>query len=156
MTALGFRAETNAINWAVVKGSTEEPILIAADSSAAPVTYDEGPALRWFHDKVRQLVETYSPQVVAIRYPETVMRASPQTSMHRRCRVEGVLMEAAQSSGVKVVAGPLATISKNLGSRAAKKYLDTNELRGLDWSKHPKNRREAILVGASVLGSEEA
>jgi hypothetical protein len=156
MIALGLRAETSAINWAVVKGSTEEPILVAADSAAAPVAYDETSALTWFRKKFTQLVEMYSPNVVAIRYPETVMRPASQTSMHRRCRVEGVLVEAAQSSGLKVVTGALATISKNLGTKAAKRYLETSELRGLDWSKQPKNRKEAILAAASALPSEES
>lgn len=159
MTSLGIRAETSAVNWAVVTGSTDEPVLVATETASAPVSYDEAGALGWFRNALAQLIETYSPEVVAIRSPETVRGPSLQTSMHRRCRVEGVIMETAQSSGLKVVVGPLATISKNLGTRAAKHYLETTELRGIDWSKHPKNRREAILAGASVLpasGVEEA
>jgi hypothetical protein len=62
-------------------------------------------------------------------------------------------METAHCCGIAVVTGPLATISKNLGTKAAKKYLETDDLRGLDWSKCPKNRREAILVAASALPS---
>ena len=75
-----------------------------------------------------------------VRYPETVLRSSQPLSMHKRCRVEGVVIEAVHSSGVRVLTGPLATISSKLGSKAAKRYLETDDLRGLDWSKHPKNR----------------
>ena len=153
-TALGFRAERSAINWAVVEGSREEPVLVAADQAVAPATYSEGAALVWFRDQVRQLIQVYSPQVVAIRYPETVIRSSAQLSMHKRCRVEGVLVEVAHSSGITVLTGALATISKNLGTKAAKHYLETEELRGLDWSGHSKNRKEAILVAASALPPE--
>jgi Holliday junction resolvasome RuvABC endonuclease subunit len=151
--ALGFRAETSAVNWAVVEGSAEVPILTAADQAAAPATYDDPAALAWFREHVRHLIATYSPQVVAIRCPETVMRAAALSSMYKRCRVEGVLMETAHSCGVAVVTGPLATISKNLGTKSAKKYLETDDLRGLNWSKYPRKCREAILVAASALPS---
>lgn len=154
-TALGLRAEVSAVNWAVVEGSREAPVLVAADQAVAPATYDEAASLGWLRAQVRSLIETYSPQVVAIRYPETVIRSSAQSSMHRRCRVEGVLVEVARSCGAQVLTGALATISKNLGAKAAKKYLETDELRGLDWSKYTKNRREAILVAASALPSSD-
>jgi hypothetical protein len=149
-TALGFRAEPSAINWAVVEGFLQAPVLVAADHAAAPATYDEPAALAWFRAQVLHLIQTYSPQLAAVRYPETFMRSTTLQS-DKRCRVEGVVIEAAGSCGIRVLTGALATISKNLGSKGAKKYLETDELRGLDWSKHPKNQREAILVAASAL-----
>ena len=126
-------------------------MLVAADHSAAPATYDELSALVWFRTQVVHLIQTYSPQLAAVRYPETFMRSAHGSSNDKRCRVEGVVIEAAQSCGIRALTGALATISKNLGSKSAKKYLETDELRGLDWSKHPKNRREAILVAAAAL-----
>ena len=66
--------------------------------------------------------------------------------------IEGVILEAANSMGLRVVTGALTSISKNLGTKAAKHYLEGNDLRGLDWSRYPaKNVREAILVAASAL-----
>jgi hypothetical protein len=92
--------------------------------------------------------------MVAVRYPETFGRQSVRGADHRRCRIEGVIIEASNSAGLVVIAGALASISKNLGTKAAKHYLESDDLRGLDWSKYPaKNTREAILVAASALGS---
>ncbi len=153
--ALGFRAEPNAINWAVVEGSCEVPVLVGADQAAAPLAFDEAAALAWFREHVRGLIETYSPTVVGIRYPETFGSHAGNASAHRRCRVEGVIAEAAASKGVTVRTGSLVTISKNLGPKAAKKYLESEEFRGVDWAKYSKNRREAILVAASALPEEE-
>jgi len=154
MTAIGFRIEPSAINWAIVEGSLEVPVLVAADKSVAPTSYDEAAALAWFRDKVRQLIQTYSPGIAAVRFPETFMRSAAQSSMYKRCRVEGTVIEAAHSCGIKVLTGALGTISKHLGTKGAKKYLEHEDLRGLDWSKYQKNCREAILVAVSALSEE--
>lgn len=150
--AIGFRAEPSAVNWAVVEGTKENPVLIAADRSESPVAYSEPESLAWFRSRAQQLVQTYSPKLAAVRYPETVRRSS-SASMDRRSRVEGVLIDAMQAAGIATSTGALATISKNLGSNQAKKYLVTDELRGLNWSSHSKNEREAIMVAASILPS---
>jgi len=71
--------------------------------------------------------------------------------MYERCRVEGVVIESLSSRGIELVIGPLATVSSGLGTKAAKQYLQRDDLRGLDWRKHRGNRREAILIAVSVL-----
>lgn len=153
MRSLGFRAEADAFNWAVVEGHVGAPVLIGAEKAAAPSSYSESAVLSWCRDRVLFLFEQFAPDVVAVRYAETVRRASSQDSARKRCRVEGVLLEAANSASLRVVTGALVTISKHLGTRSAKAYLDDDNLRGLDWSKFSKNAREAILVAASALGS---
>jgi hypothetical protein len=152
MRAIGFRAEPSAVNWAVVEGTKENPVLIAADKSEAPVAYTEPESLAWFRSRAQQLIQTYSPKSAGVRYPETMKRSSI-ASMDKRCRVEGILIDAMQAAGIVTSTGVLATISKNLGSSHAKKYLDTDELRGLNWASHSKNEREAIMVAASILPS---
>jgi hypothetical protein len=152
MIAIGFRAEPSVVNWAVVQGSSAEPVLLGADKLTAPASFDEGAALTWFRDRTQYLVQTYSPNIAAVRSPETFMpRNVKLSSLYQRCRLEGVVIEALHSSGIHVLTGALATISKNIGSKGAKHYLETPDLRGLDWSKYDTNRREAILVAASAL-----
>ena len=62
------------------------------------------------------------------------------------------MLEAAHSRSKRVVVGALTTISSSLGTKSAKKYLNDDDLRGLDWSRYrQKNLREAILVAAAAL-----
>lgn len=152
MKAIGFRAEPAAVNWAVVEGSKEQPILLGSGKETAPTTFDEVAALKWFRDRIQYIVKTYSPSVAAVRYPETFQPRVKLVPLGQRCRVEGVLIEAVRSCGInEILTGPLATISKNLGSKTAKHYLEGDELRGLDWSKLRDYEKEAILVAASAL-----
>jgi Holliday junction resolvasome RuvABC endonuclease subunit len=151
MPTIGFRAEPSALNWAIVEGTQKSPALIAADTLKAPISFDDAASLAWFHDQTLHLFNQYSPTAAAIRYPEMMPERSNQASANKRCRVEGVVMEAVQSKGISVSTGALGTISKNLGTKGAKRYLGQNEWRGLNWAEYSKNRREAILVAVSVL-----
>jgi hypothetical protein len=151
MKAIGFRAEPSALNWAVVQGCKNEPILLGYGKEEPSATFDEPAALKWFRDKVQNIVQSYLPDIAAIRFPETFQPHVKHVLLGQRCRVEGVVIEVVCSSGIKILTGPLASIAKNLGSKTAKHYLASDELRGLDWSKHKPNGREAILVAASAL-----
>jgi hypothetical protein len=152
--AIGFRVEPSLINWAIVEGTPEAPILaVPVAKLSAPATYGEPEALTFYRERVLLLIKEHRPTIAAIRYAETFGRNSVREVDYKRCRIEGVIEEAANSEGLIVVTGALASISKNLGTKAAKHYLEGNDLRGLDWSKYPaKNAREAILVAASALG----
>lgn len=151
---LGFRAEPGSINWAIVEGETDLPVLILADSSAAPTLYEEAEALGWFRVQVHRLIDQFSPSLVSVRFPEAFVPSRARDSDRRRSRVEGVIIEAANSKGLPVRTGALATISRRLETQPtkAKAYLTAKEFRGLDWSNYPKYVREAILVGVSGLG----
>jgi hypothetical protein len=121
----------------------------------APATFDEVAALTWFRDRVCHIVQTYSPEIAAVRYPEVFQPKVKVLPLGQRCRIEGVLMAAVSSCGVRtVLTGSLVTIAKNLGSKTPKRYLETKEFRGLDWSRHKDHQREAILVAASALPEE--
>jgi hypothetical protein len=152
--AIGFRVEPTQVHWALVEGTPEAPILVAADKIIPPATYDESRALTFYRERALLLFSQHAPDWVAVRYAETFGRRAVGEKDNRRCRIEGVLIEAASARGLKVVTGALASISKNLGTKAAKHYLEGSDLRGLDWSRYPaKNVREAILVAASALGA---
>ena len=156
MKAIGVRVEPSAANWAVVEGSKQHPILIGYGTEKPPKTFDEAASLKWFREKIQQIVQAYSPTVAAVRYVETFQPHKVQVvPLGQRCRIEGVSIEALRSSGVTtILTGPLATIAKNLGSKSPKDYLGSDDLRGLDWSKHKTYQREAILAAASALPEE--
>jgi hypothetical protein len=151
MRALGFRAEPERVSWAVVEGHLDAPVLVAADDFEAPRHQtEEAQSLSWYRDRVRQLIEQYNPARAGVRFAEMIGR-SKGDSLRRRSRLEGVLLEAVNSKSIPVFGGALNTISKHLGTKKAKHYLETDEVRGLDWTKYNKNTREAILVAVSAL-----
>jgi hypothetical protein len=151
MCVLGIRAEADGFQWAVLGGTASTPSLRAYGSETAPNSYDEGERLVWIRRKCMQALETHKPTRVAIRYPEGNARGANKASAKARCRVEGVILEAAASKNVSVVTGALNTFGKHSGSESPKADLDRHDLHGIDWSEHNRNLREAILVGTSLL-----
>jgi hypothetical protein len=149
---IGLRADADGFHWAVVNGSKREPILLAHDYAEPPRTYAEAQALAWCRARVHEIIDLHKPQRVAIRYPEPISRGKGDGA-RRRCRVEGVLLEAAAWHNLPTHTGALVTIAKSLGTTAtgAKAYLDEEEFRNVDWKNLSHGRREAILVGVGVL-----
>ena len=158
MNAVGFRVEKDKVHWALVSGMTENPVLVADDKFSAPKTYGEAEQLAWYRQRIRMLIEDRKPDVAAVRYSETFLQHKPKpnvfASMLKRARIEGVVVESASSLGLPVLTGALGTISAGLGSKRAKGYLEAADLRGIDLSKRPQNRREAILVAVAALDDE--
>jgi hypothetical protein len=148
--ALGFRAETHKIYWAVVEGTRAAPILVAHDDAAAPVNLAEAPALSWYSGRVKHIVETYKPNAAMVRSAEPTARASRKEGPRVRLRIEGVLLQTLDSCGLNATIGALATISGKLGSQA-KEYIESGELRGIDLSGLTSYSREAILVAVAAL-----
>src|SRR5712692_3959222 len=85
MKTIGFRAEPFTVNWAVVEGSKGTPVLIGADEEKAPATFDEPARLKWFRERIQHLLQTYSPAVAAVRYPETFQRSIKVVPLGQRC-----------------------------------------------------------------------
>jgi len=148
---IGFRAEPRQFSWAVVKGSQREPRLIAHDTAVAPIGLDEAPALAWLRERARLVIEAHKPEGAVLRTPEVVARGGNTDGARRRLRLEGVLLEASQSHGLKTTTGALITISAMLRTRSAKLYLDHDEFRGLDMTTLPKQVREAVLAAVAGL-----
>jgi hypothetical protein len=148
--ALGLRAEPKQIHWAILEGTRRNPVVVAHDSAAAPVILDEGPALSWYTNRIKLIVEKYKPGIAMIRTAESIARGGNKDGPRRRMRIEGVLLQTIDSCGLKVSIGALATISGRLGSQA-KKYIESGEFRGLDLSKIPLPAKEAILVAVAAL-----
>jgi hypothetical protein len=158
MKSLGLRVEKDKIHWAVVEGTVSAPVLSADDKFSAPETYDEAQQLAWYRQRLRTLIEDQRPDIVAVRFSETFLQHKPKpnvlASMFARARIEGVAIEAASSLNLPVISGQLGTISAAMGSRRAKSYLETGDLRGIDLSKKSANRAEAILAAVAALGRQ--
>jgi hypothetical protein len=148
--ALGLRAEAKQVHWAVVEGTRENPILVDHGSAAAPVDLDDAPALSWYNNRVKHLIQSHHPDLATIRTAESIARGSNKEGNRRRLRIEGVLLQTIDSRGLKVTMGALAMMSGRLGSQA-KQYLDSGDLRGLDISAFPLPSKEAILVAVAAL-----
>ncbi|MFH1923031.1 MAG: hypothetical protein ABIP48_24470 [Planctomycetota bacterium] len=152
MKAVGFRAEKDSITWAVVDDSTDPHVVEAFDRIRAPDTYNEAERLALFRERLKALIQQQSPSVAAIRYPETVTRRSATSSDHMRLRIEGVILEAAQSEGINVMTGALRTIGARLGTKTAKTYLDRDDLRGMKYPRKSKIVKDAVIVAEAALG----
>lgn len=134
----------------MVEGTRSSPRLIAHDSAAAPVSLAEAPALSWYSNRVRLVVERYKPDAATIRAAESVARGSNKEGARRRSRIEGVLLQTIDSCGLKATIGALAMISGKLGTQA-KKYIESGDFRGIDLSEIPSASREAVLVAVAAL-----
>src|SRR6266481_3827632 len=106
---LGVRGEPAAIHWAVATGTSLRPVLHASGTENAPSSYDEGESLAWIRERALYIIDTYHPVKVAIRYAERNARGANKDSAKSRCRVEGVVLEAAATRNLETVTGALNT-----------------------------------------------
>lgn len=149
---LGVRAEPAAIHWAIVTGTMNRPILHAKGTESAPHAFTEGESLAWIRQKMLYIIDTFKPARVAVRYPEGNAKGANKKSAKARCRVEGVVLEAASWKNLDIVTGALNTFGKYSSSESPREDLASDGLRGLDWTKYKDTKlREAILVAASLL-----
>lgn len=151
MKAIGFRAEPRLVHWAVVAPSEKGPVLIGSGKFSAPKSYSEAESLSWYRERIRSEIQKHAPKRAGLRYPETFGRRGVTVSDQVRLRIEGVILEALNSMAVPILGGAMVLISSAIGSKSAKSYMKQSEMRGLDWSKHPPNSREAILVAVAAM-----
>jgi hypothetical protein len=160
MRAIGFRAEASAVWWTIADGSADHPTLFQKGRLRIPVDYSEDEALAWVRNQVATIVGEFNPARAAIRSQETFLMRKPNpkalTSMLQRARIEGVIMEGLRAVGVEVLTGKLRAIASRMGSKSAKAYLDTDDVRGIDISEiRNASQRESILVAVSALGDAQ-
>jgi hypothetical protein len=148
---LGVRAEPTAIHWAIVTGTPERPVLDAHGTETAPHAYKEGESLAWIRQRVVYIIDTFTPAKIAVRYPERTAKGANKDSAKARCRVEGVVLEAAGAKNLETVTGAMNTFGKHCERQSPKEDLVSDDLRGLDWSGYKKELREAIYVAFSLL-----
>lgn len=151
VVALGIRAEPTALHWAVVEGDPDRPVLRASETVQCPKAFNEPAVLAWLRKQILALLDEYGIGVVGLRLTEPIARGAARESARRRARMEGVIMEAAESGGRGLVAGALATIGRYMGSEHPKAYLSQDDLRGLEWKGKTPLQREAVLVAVAAL-----
>lgn len=153
MRAIGLRAESRAFHWAVTEGTQEEPILVATGFVQAPKTFDFASGANLLRSQLLQIVRDQKPTAAGLRTPER-LRALTE-SIRERFRLEGVLLSACAEAALSVTQGPLATLSSNLGVKTAKILLESDDFRGITIGAFPIEKREAVLMSASLLKSDQ-
>jgi hypothetical protein len=152
MKAIGFRAEKDGINWAVVEGTKKGPVLTEHDYIKAPNINSEAASLSYFRERLLAVIQQYQPGVAFVRYPEPFRQKSKITSVDARLRVEGVILEVLYTSGIEVLTGAKVSMGSKLKSNDPTAYLKATELRGLVFPNRDANSREAIMAAVSALG----
>ena len=151
--AFGLRVDPKETAWAHVTGTAEEPILEDHDKLVPPkVLSNESERLVWYSDQIALLIKDRRPKIIAVRYAEDFGVRGKREPDRVRARIEGVIMESAMRLGITVFTGALKEIASAMGTKASKKYLEQDDLRGLDWSTLDDKRREAVLVATAALG----
>lgn len=150
--AIGFRAEPRTVHWVIVS-MTEggEPGLEEHNAITAPKDFAEGAALTWFRSRVTNLLEQHTVDAAGFKYAEPMAKGGASDSSRARARLEGVLLQLMDERALPVFTGAYRSLSGQLGSKSAKAYLASDDVRGLDWRGIPQYRKEAVLVALAAL-----
>ena len=156
MSAIGVRSSTNEIHYAIIKGSVVEPELIQYNKLSFPKAYTPPQALSWIREQFGNIKHQFNIQSLFVRTIEPIARVSNK-AIFERALIEGVLIEAANTFGIKVNYGPLATMSSLLETKAARHYMTADEFRGIDnWKKINEKYKEACISALCALSMLEA
>lgn len=154
--AIGFRAEKKLVNLAIV--STDDhggnETLVTEEKLVLQMDCDPAEALSILRKRLITLFDLHSPSSIGVRLADKPQRTAHLQSMFSRARVEGVILEAAFSSGIKkIIAGPASTIKSGMKTRTPiRDYLKLDEIRGIDVSGKKKPEfREAVIAALSAL-----
>jgi hypothetical protein len=148
--SIGFRVEGKAVHWAVVSDAAEALILEDSGSFTPPRAYAEAAALTFVRGRVGSILDQHAPSHGGIKYTEATARGAGD-GPRARARIEGVILQRLDEEGVQVLGGAYNTISPRLGVDSAKKLLDEESLRGLEWGAVSALHREAILVSVAAM-----
>lgn len=152
MKVLAVRCSNTDFAYAVVEGTMDMPALLLCDETSYPNGYKEHSLFHWFHQEITELLDTHSPDGLAVKAAETMVKRSGALDL--RIRIEGIALMAAAEVGCSLACRKVkSTIAKDLGMKGKSKYLETN----LDKSVIPRfdsyntKQQEAILVAWSCL-----
>lgn len=157
--AIGFRADTKCVFWALVEGSTDSPLLLGQGVLEAPGAFEEGESLAYLAKATGILLRQHLPAHAWIREAEGIARTK-RVYVAKRSRIEGVLLAVATTTGVRVQVGPLVSITKRVKPAAkgkkkasAKQYIagENTTFRGIDLSSFKDHIREAIVSATAAL-----
>lgn len=156
MGAIGFRVTPTEIFYAVLEGDTNLPKIVLYEKIRMPKALDFPAALTWCRNNIIELFAEYKASACGIKMAEPLSRsmgAAAYKGSIIRANMEGILIESANYSGLKVVAGPYSSISSLIESKKPKKYIDADEFRSIEgWDQMNDKYKESILAGVAALG----
>ena len=159
MKAIGIRAENGKIHWAIVEGDAKNPVLVEDGKFNPPESYDLTETAKWIQTRICDIVGRHKPAVCNLRTAETFLVRKPnpkqQAGSLARARFEGMVIASLAINGVEVSIGQIQQMKSRVGSKQVKAYVEEKELRGMDLSKCPKIRCEAVLAAVAALGEFE-
>jgi Holliday junction resolvasome RuvABC endonuclease subunit len=152
MKIVGIRCSNTDFSCAVLEGTQTAPQLLSCTSTSFPKGYEEHSLLHWFYQEISGVLSTSSPDGIAVKAAETMVKRS--TSLELRIRIEGIALMAAAQAGCSVAPRKVkSTIAKDLGMKGKAKYLETqfdsSAIAGFD--DYKEKEQEAILVAWSSL-----
>lgn len=156
MNAMGFRAEKDTVQWALVSGNRDQPVLLAHDRLRVPDGLSESNGLRWLRSELQFLLEQYRPDAIAIRLLECHLTTFPTPKglslIYKRARIEGILLEVCCPRQEN--ASWRRTITRDDESKGGPRrnlFVDPDG-RDVDWREiSSKSRRQAIVIAATLL-----
>ncbi|WMI72118.1 hypothetical protein RBH88_03190 [Aminobacterium sp. MB27-C1] len=152
MKILAIRCSNCDFAYAIVEGSKGSPTVIDSEVVGYPKGYDEHVLFHWFHQEIMELINHYSPDGVAVKAAEPMVKRSG--ILETRIRIEGIALMSGAEAGCSIACRKVkSTIAKDLGMKGKGKYLETklitSPIAGFD--SYNTKRQEAILVGWSCL-----
>lgn len=152
MRLLAVRCSNTDFAYAVIEGTKQSPTVVESDLTGYPKGSEEHVLFHWFHQEIMGLIGNHSPDGVAVKAAETMVKRT--RSLEIRIRVEGIALMSAAEAGCDTAHRKVkSTIAKDLGMKGKGKYLetklDTSPI--ADFDSYNTKQQEAILVGWSCL-----
>lgn len=159
MKAIGFRAGSREVHYAVIEGNSRAPTLVTIDKLAAPAAYTQPQMLVWYREQCQLLIDEFGTRAGGVKTAEPLSRslgAAARRGATDRNNLEGVIMEAVAAKGCDCIVGSLATLSSKIGERPGT-CLDSERFQCIaTWAKLNREKKEAVLAAVSALAMLEA
>ena len=148
LVSVGIRASTSEINYVIIEGSFANPKLITADKLREPISYSFSETLVYYRVQFLSLCKEYKINTCGIRTAEPLSRLKGSSEgAIKRANIEGVMIEASASQGIKTIVGANSTFSPLLDVKSIKDLISAKEYKNLSkWTKLSQDFKEATLV----------
>ena len=151
-TAIGIRANPNAITYCVITGNSEEFEIKLIDKVVNPKSLDLPEQLKFIRNTFCDIINENKIEVACIRITESNARQINTSRMY----MEGVIQELIASSTIEnYYVGQISNISASLGiDRSDFKPFVQGQSTFLDmdiWKDLSKEERESVMASVSTL-----
>ncbi len=158
MKVMGFRAEKDAVHWAVLTGTVQAPVVLAHAKFEPVPAPSESIWLAELRNGLLNLLEIHAPQRIGLHlitaHAERPSTAKAFGNLLRRARAEGIVMEIAQTVVGKMLVLPDGQYVVNRPSRDC--FLTSTGER-IQWNSLPSwSCRQSIMAAAALLKSDDA